>query len=110
MIGNQGDFVRIKYRAADFVEFGDGLRSSNVISQQKVGFGADQLSRLDFFAAGVSREDFFGHGHSHCVYIPPDILVSAGCPQTAVILFTALTNARALASTTSVLKPRPMNT
>ena len=65
VIGNQGNLVGIKNRPANFFKLGDGLRSSDVVSQQKVDLGPDQLTGFNFFQAGVRRQNLFGHGHSH---------------------------------------------
>ena len=91
VVGDQGDFVRIEHRPADFFKFGDGLGSGDVVGEQKVDFGPDQLTRFDFFTAGVGRQNLFGHCHSHGGYIPPAaFFISRGRPQTASILLIAL--------------------
>ena len=91
VVGDQGDFVRIEHRAANFFEFGDGLGPGDVVGEQKVDFGPDQLPGFNFFAAGVGRQNFFGHRHSHDGYIPPAAFcISGGRPQTASILLIAL--------------------
>ena len=45
----------------------DRDRRGNVVAENHVELGVDQLTSLDFFEPRVSREDFLGHCHTHIV-------------------------------------------
>src|SRR5699024_8301341 len=66
VVQHDGDFVLVKYPVeAVLVELIDGDRGGDVVSQDNVQFGLDQLSGGDGIQSGVGRQNFLSHRHCH---------------------------------------------
>ena len=94
MVEDDGDPLPVK----DAVETGllelvDGHRGGDVVAQDDVQFGVDELTGLDLIEAGVVGEDLLCQCHSH-----------GGAPY---LLLMAETSARMPATMMSVSVPAP---
>ena len=66
MIHNQGDFVLMKYvLSVQLLHLPDSYRCGDIISQNQIQIGLDELSRFYLGKAGVGRKDLLCHCHSH---------------------------------------------
>jgi hypothetical protein len=69
MVGDEGDFVLVEDRSADFVEFDDRRRAGDVVGKDEVDPAADELAGDDFVEARVAGENFFRHCHTHVIFL-----------------------------------------
>ena len=66
MVHDHGDFALVKHPGkALLLKFPDGHGGGDVVAQDHVQLGPDQLTGLDLRQAGVGSEDFLCHCHSH---------------------------------------------
>ena len=66
MIQDDGNAVLVKHAVeACFLEFIHRHRSGDIVAQDNVQLGADQLSCRYGFQPRVGCQDLLGHGHSH---------------------------------------------
>ena len=52
-----------------FFKFIDGYRGSDIVAQNHIQFGVDQLARLHMIKPCVCGQYFLGHGHSHEAFL-----------------------------------------
>ena len=66
MIHNQGDFILMEYvLLIQLLHLADSYRCGDIISQNQIQIGLDELSRFYLGKAGVRRKDLLCHCHSH---------------------------------------------
>ena len=63
-----------------FLEFADGDGGGDVIAENAVKFGHNELSGSDFILSGVGSQDFLCHGHGHKQMSPSFLDKSHGQP------------------------------
>ena len=66
VVQDNGNAVLVKNLVeARLAEFLDGNGGGDVVAQNQVQLGGNQLARNNGVKPRVGREDFLGHGHSH---------------------------------------------
>ncbi len=73
MIRHKRDLIFIKYAVhLHLFHFMDGHGACDIIAQNEIQIGFDELSGLYLIQTGVRRQNFLCHCHSHSV-VPPNV-------------------------------------
>ena len=65
MIRHQRDFVFIKHRAPNLFKLIDRWRAGNVVCQNQIHLGNQQIPGLHKFPSNMHGENFLCHCHAH---------------------------------------------